>query len=420
MIKNSFLKNAVRFLPLLVAYIIVVFVFSSDVLIGDETRHLQYATNLIDGYYTQAANPEFRNGPGYPLVLALALSLKLPYIAIKLINTLFLLFAAVFFYKTLAVYLKPVHALVLSYFLALYPPVLKWSIYLYSESFALFLVCGFLYFFLKLHREASSKTFNRIISALFLGMLALTKVIFGYVVVSTLLFCSVYYLFKRSKKVRNGILVLMGSFMLCLPYLLYTYSMTGKAFLWGTGGGEILYWRSTPYPDEYGDWINKDLILGHYKGGDYYDTSQLIENHRPFIESLESYSIVQRDSIYKQKAIDQMMDYPVKYLRNTGASALRLFFNYPYSYTPQKTTTYFYIVPNMFLCVFLFLAILLTIRNPAGIPAEVRFLALFSLIFIGGLILLDGHVRHLLPILPILLFYIIFVGKKLIRIETKT
>ncbi len=43
----------------------------------------------------------------------------------------------------------------------------------------------------------------------------------------------------------------------CVPYLLMTYSLTGKPFYWGSSGGLSLYWMSTPYDTEMGDWFSK-------------------------------------------------------------------------------------------------------------------------------------------------------------------
>ena len=179
----------------------------------------------------------------------------------------------------------------------------------------------------------------------------------------------------------------------------------------------MLYWRTSPFANEYGDWVNKEILLGNYVDEDYFDISELIKNHGAFIESLEPYSNVQRDSIYKVKAIENIKQNPFSYIRNTGASAFRLFFNYPYSYSPQKISTLFYLVPNMFLVVFLLFSIYLLFQNFFAIPFEIRYIGLISLIFLGGMSLLDGRVCHLLPIIPFLLFFIVFVFKK--RVEFK-
>jgi hypothetical protein len=192
--------------------------------------------------------------------------------------------------------------------------------------------------------------------------------------------------------------------------------LTGKTFYWGTQGGEILYWRSTPFENEYGDWISASHVLGKIEHN-YIDNSAISKNHRAFVQSLEKFTPVQRDSLYKAKAMANIRQYPTKYIQNTGVSALRLFFNYPFSYTPQKTSTYFYIVPNMFLVVYLLLSIFLSIRNLRAIPFEIRFIMLISLLYVGGTILLNGRVRHLIPILPFLLLFIIYVFKSLITFK---
>jgi hypothetical protein len=414
--KNSPFKSIVPFLPLLLLYIIIVLIFSKNELVGDESRYMVYATNLTHGYYTDVVNPELRNGPGYPLVIAPLVLAQAPFITITLLNVLFFIIAVVFFFKTVSFYLERKKSVALGYLFGLYPASIKLMVSIHSESFAIFLACGFLYYFLKVHRSTEKKYVNVTLSATFLGILALTKVIFGYVIIAVALFYIIVYIFNRSKKIRFSLIVLSVGFLFCIPYLGYTYYLTGKAMYWGTGGGEILYWRSSPFSNEFGDWISSDVVLGKNKGN-YFDTSTIIRNHGDFIQSLEPYSPVQRDSLYKEKAIENIKQYPLKFIQNTEASALRLFFNYPYSYTPQKITSYFYILPNIFLTVFLFLSLFLAIRNPISIPFEIRFIGLTTLIFIGGLILLDGRTRHLLPIMPLLLFFIIFVFKQLINIQ---
>ena len=217
---------------------------------------------------------------------------------------------------------------------------------------------------------------------------------------------------------QRGVVILLGSLAICLPYLFYTYTLTGKPFLWGTGGGEILYWRSTPYADEYGNWINSDIVLGNEEH-DYIYSAALKKNHGDFIRSIQGYTYVQKDSLLKKRALENMRKYPIKYLENTVDSALRLFFNYPYSYTPQKTSSYVYILPNMFMVVFLISSLFLAIRYPYAIPFEIRFLGLIALLFVGGLTLLDGKIRHLVPIIPVLVFFIVFVHKQLVILEIK-
>lgn len=417
--RKSLLKSILPFLPLLLVYLALVALFSHDELIADEGRHMEYAINLTNGFYSDTENPSLRNGPGYPLLILPFVLINAPYIIFKLLNSLLLFIAAVFFFKTIVNYVNPRKAILLTYLFGLYPPFLKWLNYIHSETFSILLVCGFMYFFLRLNKQSSNKFLNMLLSASFLGILALTKVMFGYVlIVMTIIFVAVYFL-KKSEKIKHTLIVIVGGFLFCIPYLFYTYSLTGKTLYWGTHSGEILYWRSTPFENEYGEWISSGVILGKVKD-ERLDNPAIIKNHRAFIESLEVYSHIERDSIYKKRAIENIKKYPIKYFQNTAANTLRLFFNYPFSYTPQKLTTFFYIVPNTFLFVLLLWSIYLAIRNLRLIPFEIRVIMLMSLIFFCGLVFSIGRVRHLLPIIPIFLLFIIFLNKKLVRIKINT
>jgi len=402
-------------LPLFLFYLLIILIFSADTLRGDETRHMRYAVNLTNGFYTSPDDPELVNGPGYPLVLAAFLLSKASKTVMILANAVFMILAVVLFYKVVSLFFKPKLALLLSVVFGLYPPSLKWMVYLHSESLAIFLACGFLYFFLLVYKQEQKRKLNMAMAAIFLGLLTLTKVIFGYVIITALLFYLLVYLFTRSKKALAGIWVLIGAFFVCLPYLIYTHSLTGETLYWGSGGGEILYWRSSPYPNEYGDWISTDVVFGN-RDDDYFDTSTIAENHRPYFESIQSYTHIQRDNLLKEKAIENIKEFPLKYMQNTLASGLRLFFNYPYSYTQQKMTSYVYIVPNGLLLLLLLLSVYLGIRRPSFLPFEICFTGFVSLVFIGGLVMANGMIRHLLPIFPFLLIIIGFVLSRGIRI----
>lgn len=409
-------RGIIKLLPLILLYSVIVIWFSENTLFGDENRHLQYASNLSQGYYTSQDNPELRNGPGYPILMLSLSSWDAPYIAYKFLNALLMFLATVLFYKSLLLYITPVRALFLSYLFGTYPPLLRYMIYIYSESLSIFLACAFAYFFLKRINNESSKNLNTILSCLFLGYLAMTKVIFGYVILTAAVLFLIYFIFKRSKKVKISLLIVIGSFMTCLPYLAYTYSITGEMFYWGSGGGEILYWRSSPYPNEYGDWISRDVALGKVKNK-HFDHITPYENHGSFLESLEPYSNFERDVLYKEAAITNMRNHPLKYVKNTAASGIRLFFNYPYSYTAQSPSSLFYIIPNGILLALTLLAFLLALSRPASIQFEIWFLGMIALITLGGLTMGNGMARYLLPVIPFLGIFVIYVLDRMVKLK---
>ncbi|MDB2606192.1 glycosyltransferase family 39 protein [Zobellia sp.] len=409
-----FSREQFFFFPLLIIYLIIIIIFSSNELVGDEIRHMHYAENLAQGFYTNSDNPAIGNGPGYPLFITPFVYFNFPLLIIKLLNALLVFGGILFFYKTLKFYLSTRKSVLFSYILGLYPPFFKYSISLLSEPLSLFLVCAFIYLIIKLRETSKDKT-NVIAAGIFLGMLTLTKVIFGYVILFCLFIYSIVFLTLKFKQAKLIVLVLTVGLITCSPFLLYTYSITGKPFYWGTQGGSILYYRSTPFPNEVGNWMDNKHIY-NTENTEYFGLNQFRENHKTFIDSILQLSPMDQDSLYKKKSVENIKNHPLKYLQNTLASASRLFFNYPYSYTPQKATSLAYIIPNTLLLFSLLVILYLVFCNLKTVPFEFYFLALFSTIFIGGLILLDGRVRHLSPAIPILLFLIAILGNKFIKI----
>ncbi|CAM4170704.1 glycosyltransferase family 39 protein [Zobellia roscoffensis] len=417
--KNIFFqREQFIFLPLLIIYLIIIGVFSSNELAGDEIRHMHYANNLAEGYYTEADNPEIGNGPGYPIFITPFVSLGIPLVFVKLLNAFLLFGAVLFFFKTLKFYLPFKKSVVFSYILGFYPPFMKYSVLLHSELLALFLICGFLYNMIKLHKSRTPNYINLFLSAIFLGLLTLTKVIFSYVLLLCLIVYSFIYFWKKISKVKLIVLTIIGAFIICSPFLAYTYSITGKPFYWGTQGGSILYYRSTPFPNEVGNWMDKTYVYDTIST-EYFGLTEFRENHKTFIDSIIQLTPMDQDILYKKKAIENIKNHPIKYLKNTFASASRLFFNYPYSYTPQKVTSLAYIIPNTLLLFTLIFSLYLIIINLKSVPFEVYFLGLFSIAFMGGLILLDGRVRHLSPAIPILAFVVIVIFNKFLTLKIK-
>lgn len=412
-------KIIAPFTPLLILYLIMIIGFAPDGLVADEGRYIGYAENLVKGYYADSDSPSIRNGPGYPLVIYLPVLFKTAHMFLRLINLLFITIALVYFFKTLCFYITKKHALILCYAFGLYPPLVRGITGILSETFAILLVCGFVYHFIKIFNSNDKTKKNVAFASLFIGGLALTKFLFGYVIVSLLLGSLFILIFNRERKVRLGFVTLLLSFSFCLPYLAYTYSVTGKMFLWGTQGGEMLYWRSTPFENEYGDWISPDVILGNIPSK-YCDIETLRNNHGDFIKKVSTHSALEQDELYKAKAIENIKNHPTKYLQNTLASGFRLFYNYPFTYIPLKTSNYFYLIPNTFLIVFLVLCYALGLYHYKYVTYEIRFLSIAALIFMGGLILLDGRVRHLLPIVPVLIIIFTKIITQFISIDLKT
>lgn len=415
-------KLYILFAPLLVVYLLLV-IFSAHLPFGDELRYLQYAQNLLDGSYTDPNNPDLTNGPGYPLILVPFVMLELPnWISISL-NAFFVYLAIIYFYKTLLLFIKEKLAAIIAYALGLYLPLLKWIGYLYSEAFTILLICLFMYSFCKYLQNSNTKR-QLIIAGFSLGLLILTKIIFFQVLLVSTLLTGAYQLFKPRKRNLQVFKIVFLALITCLPYVIYAYFLTGKPFYLGTRGGELLYHRSTPYDNEWGNWISSNLILNSEEAlksdkESYHHLDQLAENHREFYLSLEDLSNIERDSAFKAVAIANMKAHPKKYLKNTISNIGRLLFNYPNSYRSQDLGTYGYIFPNMILIIVLIVLAYPIWLSRQKLPFEIVALTTYFLIYTAAIIFLHGKPRYFLLTVPSLFLLISYCLQHLVAFRLK-
>ena len=171
---------------------------------------------------------------------------------------------------------------------------------------------------------------------------------------------------------------------------------------------------STPYPNEFGDWIwlseNNKYV---------YDKNKAFKNHIEFFNELNQLTEVKRDIQLKNRAIYNIKNFPLKFVKNWIANIGRLFFNYPKSYHLQDLKAYFYMVPNMFLVVISLICIYYSFKGRKLLRFEIKALMLFVLIYIAGSSLLSAVARYLIPIVPIVVFWITFTLKRIVKIEIR-
>lgn len=404
------LKTIVRFSPLLLLYALIVIFASSGTFQGDEGRYVLFAKNLLHGYYSPPDMLNLWNGPAYPVVLMPFVKFDLPWLSAKLMNALFMFIAVIYFFCTLRLYMSKRSAVFFSYLLGLYPPLLRYLHLLITETFAVFLVCAFMFHFCRLLRKEKGLWNHLLIASFYLGCLALTKIFFGYTILTGLLIFLALYLWKKKDLFKRTLLVYLVAFLCCVPYLAYTYSLTGKVFYFGNSGGMSLYWMSTPYQNEFGDWIGSKKL---------HENPQAIKNHQEFYKEFDGLSALEIDEAYKKRAFQNIVNNPLKFLQNWFANIGRLFFNYPYSYNIQKLSTYYYILPNMFLVVFSVFILYPTWLGRKSIPYEIYALLLFGFISLGGSSLLSAYCRQFNLILPINLLWISFMISNVIKVEIR-
>jgi hypothetical protein len=233
--------------------------------------------------------------------------------------------------------------------------------------------------------------------------------LFGYVIAAALLLALAARAATRMGAPGRAAWICALALALCVPYLSYTYSLTGRIFFWGTSGGMSLYFMSTPYANEFGSWFSAEEVRLRPE----------LAAHREFFASLEGLTDLERDDAFKRRAIDNIRRYPAKYLANLAANTGRLLFSYPFTFGPHSMTTFFYLVPNMFLVVLAVLSIPAALLRPREIPFEIWALLVFALIAFGGSALLSAYDRQARPLVPALSLWLAYIAARVVRIELR-
>lgn len=406
------MKPKLQLLLLLLVYLALVLVHLWEPFQGDEGRYLMYANNLSRGYYSPPGQIVLMSGPGYPLALLPIAGLKLPWVIARLLNPVFLILSVLYFYQTLRLYLGERGSFLFAAFFGGYPMFLKYLHLVYSENFAILLVCGFIYHFCRVFVSERGSWLHGLTAGIYLGFLALTKVIFGYVILAALVFFLALFLWKRSEFLKRTLGVHALALLFCVPYLVYTHALTGKIFYWAYYGGPNFYWMTSPFEEELGDWRGGGL--GHLQDS---GIPELMKHHGAFFEELEPLQPLEWETRLKAKALENIRRHPVKFIKNWICNVGRMLFNYPYSYTPQRMGTLFNIFAVMFIPVFGILCIYPSYVARKRMPPEIFVLLFLGLIAFGGSSLLAAYERQFRILVPFFVLWILVTLKKAVKIE---
>lgn len=426
--KTLFNKPFLLSLIPLTVYLLLIILLAGNTLNGDEPRYILYAKNLLNGFYSpKPPDISLWNGPGYPLFVSIFLGVRLPLVTIKFANVFLYYFSIVFLYlslKELNVSYK--NRLICSAVLSFaFPYFLFYLTMILPEVYTLFLISIFTYLVIS---SRLKKIGYIILSGLILSLVILTKVLFAYVILFLLFFLLIVYFFK--KPVKRYIILVFIAFIFTSPYLLYTYQLTGKFFYWSNSGGLSLYWMSTPYQNELGDWygstflINDTTKYSELKDNDYFNyilltarDSVMRANHGEFFKELQSLGPIKTDETLKRKAIKNIRNHPTKFIKNWIANVGRLFFHYPFSYRDQTINTFIVLIPSFILLLMFVFSTITAVKKWTFIPNELKILLLISLIYIGGSSLVSAYGRMFLPVIPVFLIWICYIFDKFIEIK---
>jgi len=409
------------FSPFLLYYVYYILKHKWPVLYGDESRYIGFAESLMHGFYSpQAPGINLWNGPGYPIALMPCAALHLPVIFYPLFNALFYYLSIVFLYKALTCVAHERIALFFAIIWAFYFNIYTYLPAVLTEIFSSFLISAFVYGVVLFYKGGKIK--HLILSGFLLGFLALTKIIFGYVLLGGLLVCLVLLIFGKAKRnYQSSLYIILIAFITTTPYLVYTYSLTGRFFYWGNSGGMSLYWMSTPDNLEYGDWKLPGLtnLMSPQPFNTTEGDSLLKANHSAEIASILKHQGVEQDDLFKKAAIRNIRSAPKKFIKNYFYNLSRMLFDFPYSYSYQIPQTITNIITGSLVFWAGIMALIVSVINWRSINYALKFVMLIFVLyfFISGLV--SAYARQFDVMIPVVLFWIAYMADKLPKVNLR-
>ena len=418
--KNPYLL----FLPFLIVLIIFVILNPTDGY-GDEHRYLMFAKNLVHGFYSPPPpNVILTNGPGYPIILVPFVALGLPLTYITLLNPFLYYFSIIFLYKALQKVVSYNTTLIFSFMWACYYLAYQNIVYVMTETLTYLLISVLIYALVNVFQSTSrSRTIKYIaLTGFIFGYIVLTKIAFIYVLLAMFLGSAIIWLFNQKKTgYKRLTAVTLGGFITVLPYLIYAYALTGRMFYWNTNTGDSLYWNSTPFSNEYGDWKG-DLSQGAADLSNYNipgASDTLVAHHQKDFNIINQYSGYARDSVFKAIAISNIKDHPLKFLQNCFYNAGRLLFHYPFSQAIQRPKILLVFPINGILLTLMLFSLIPTFLNWRKLTIPLKFLLIFTFLYLGMSVLVSGLVRMFTIIVPILLFWFANIFQNTVKINLR-
>lgn len=396
-------------LPLLVLYLAIALVTAppGSQPVNDEIDYTGLAANLVHGDYAYsgdtgattgawAREPNLWFGPGLPATLAPLVAFHVPLTLIRLTGPLFLFLAVLVFYGLLRLYAPRRWSLAGAALFGLYYPFYTLLNFVHSEPLAILLSTAAAYFVARAFRDGTRR--HLVFAGIALGYLAMTRVAYGWVLIALLAIALAAALVaRRSVWPRKTAAIAAIGLVVCIPWLAYTYSLSGRVLYWGNSGGSSLYWMASPYPGEAGEWHSPSVAFSDPR----------FAEHRPFFSRLAGMSSLERDRALQKKAFGFMREHPRVYLDHVAMNTSRLFFSVPASFeVPSARALVKFGLPNLCLLIAVLTALVVRVTRGLRLPPEALVISTLALLGIGVHVLLAGYSRMLMPTVPLLLWFV--------------
>ncbi|HEY2201129.1 MAG TPA: hypothetical protein VGH56_04525 [Solirubrobacteraceae bacterium] len=389
-----------RLLPLLALLLAVAIVTAPARSTADEGPLIAAAHRLLHGHYADTTSMDgtkfLWHGPGLPALIAPLVALGVPLQGLRLTSPLLLFAAVVLFYRMLRPRLSPRGALLGAYALGLYFPGYYVLGTVAKDPLALLLSI------VTLDASARYMKWGRrrhaAIAGLALAALAMTRLEYGWVIALALGGGVAWWLTARLRHAPAGAqtagrwtLICAVAMVGCLPWLAYTYSLTGHPFYWGNSGGLSLYWMSSPSLSQLGQWHSPHMVLSDPR----------LTGYRPFFHYLATLRPVPRDLKLEHVAVAQVLAHPGKFGLNVLANLGRMFAGFPFSFVLPTTAIVGLIAINGTLFAGLLAAARRLGRAGVRLPRESGPFFLFAALGLLVHVLPTAEPRLAIPLIPV-------------------
>lgn len=393
----------------LVIYGILAVSRHSEQLIWDEGRYMEGAQNLLQGFYVTEKDPDFVNGPGYPIVLMPFAGGPSAWLFARLLNAFFMVGAMAFVWLTVRHYANSVWALVGAILVGLHPTLVWMGFAIMTEPLAMFCITGFMWSFCWAVRAQSWRV--ALIAAFFLGWLILTRVFFGHVLMATAVLCLGLMVLKEWRPtLRLTLFVLATAFAMCVPYLCYTKAKTGQTLCWSTNSGELLYWMTSNHEGENGHWFSTQDAQEH---------PDLAPKHDEYYEVVYQKPVLEREAMFKATALANLKADPSAVAYNWVCNVVRLAFGFPRSHQAEELRTIVLIGVNGPLILMAIAGGLIGAFRWRTVPMEVWLMVGFISFYLGGSSLAPSLPRYFVLAVPVLFLATSVVWNRHVRVGLK-
>jgi 4-amino-4-deoxy-L-arabinose transferase-like glycosyltransferase len=369
--------------------------------VRDEPDLLAAAARLLDGQLVPhgvVLDPRayLWHGPGLVALLAPFVALDVPLTAIRFTGPLLLFGAVLLFHRLLLAPLGPRRALLGAWAFGLYLPFFSVLPQVHKEPLAIALVVGGM---LGLSRGLATGRWGPVVAAgACLGALAMVRLEYGWIALALLLLSAACWAVRRRSAVAPRLVALCAvAVALCVPWLVATHHVTGKAPYWGSSSGLSLYWMSPTLPGEDGQWHSPRTVAKEPR----------LAPFRPLFDRVAELDPVRSDEVLRDAGIANIRDRPLDYLRNVVANTSRLFFGAPTQRGLSVDRVLFLALVNALLLAALARAAWVLWRHRAALAPETLPIAVFTAVAIAAHLPVSASPRMLLPTVPPLVWLVV-------------